>query len=186
MIHESRAVYDIVSGSLAGKENEIIRSQRKIKDTLNMYANQQGLNPDLLDLLNYRVEVLKVDESEGGLQFGTSHVYPGTVNGEYFMTKGHFHAISNRTEYYLCLKGEGLLLLMDRDRHWWVEQVKPNSLHYIQGDVAHRLINTSDEIMTVMACWNSDAGHDYQSIEQMGFPVRFIKVDSKPTPVEKM
>jgi len=185
MIYESRAVYDILTGMLGGKENEVIRSQRTISDTLNMYKNQRGINKDSLDLLNYRVEVLKIDESEGSLQFGTSYVYPGTVNGEYYMTKGHFHAITNRTEFYLCIKGEGLLLLMDRERKWWVEKVKPNSLHYIQGDVAHRLINTSDEILTVMACWNSDTGHDYKSIEKNGFPVRFYNVDSKPTAVEE-
>ena len=73
----------------------------------------------------------------------------------------------------------------DRDRRWWTEKVMPNSLHYIPGDVAHRLINTSDEILTVLACWNSDAGHDYASIEEEGFSVRYFKIDGKPTPVEQ-
>lgn len=185
MINLSRATYDIRSGTLSGKDSEIVRAQRTISNTLGMYANREGLDQATLDRLNYQVEVLKVDEVEGGLQFGTSYLYPGTINGEYFMTKGHYHAITNRSEFYLCLKGEGLLVLMDRDRHWWTEKVMPNSLHYIPGDVAHRLINTSDEILTVMACWNSDAGHDYASIEEEGFSVRYFKVDGEPTPVEQ-
>ena len=81
----------------------------------------------------------------------------------------------------LCIKGEGLLVYMNRSREWWVEKVLPNSLHYIPSDVAHRLVNTSDEILTVLACWNSDAGHDYESIESNGFPVRFFKDDSMIT-----
>ena len=185
MINPSRATCDILQGTLNGKDNEVTKVQRTISNTLRMYANTEGIDQDVLDQINYRVEVFKVDENEGGLQFGTSYLYPGTINGEYFMTKGHYHAIANRTEFYLCLKGEGLLLLMDRDRHWWTEEVEPNSLHYIQGNVAHRLINTSSEILTVLACWNSDAGHDYASIEEEGFSVRYFKIDGEPTPVEQ-
>ena len=185
MIYESNTTYNILSGALRGNNNEVTTSQKLIQDTLNMYEDSTGIGDDILHSLNYRVEVFKIDENEGGLQFGTSYLYPGMVNGEYYMTKGHFHAISNRAEFYLCLKGEGLLLLMDRDRKWWAEKVRPNSLHYIPGDVAHRLINISEEILTVLACWNSDAGHDYGSIENKGFSVRFFNKDSVVTAVEQ-
>jgi hypothetical protein len=33
------------------------------------------------------------------------------------MTKGHFHAIENRAEYYWGIEGEGILLLMDKKRN---------------------------------------------------------------------
>ena len=58
--------------------------------------------------------------------------------------------------------------------------MSPGSLHYIPGNVGHRLINVSDSILSVGACWPSDAGHDYRSIVERGFPVRVKKADGKP------
>lgn len=185
MIHEPRLFYNIKTGNLNGDPSLILRSEKLISNTLNIYKNKTNVSEDVLNSINYKVEVFKEDENEGGLQFGTSYLYPGNVNGEYFMTKGHFHSISNRTEFYLCLSGEGLLVFMDRDRMWWAEKVSPNSLHYIPADVAHRLVNTTDNILTVLACWNSDAGHDYESIETNGFPVRFFNINSVVTPIEE-
>lgn len=181
MIKDPNLFYDIKTGHLTGKTTNIIKASKKISNNLSLYKDITNLSDELLNSVNYEVEVYKEDENEGGLQFGTSYLYPGHVNKEFFMTKGHFHQIPNRTEFYLCIKGEGLLVYMNRSREWWVEKVLPNSLHYIPSDVAHRLVNTSDEILTVLACWNSDAGHDYESIESNGFPVRFFKDDSMIT-----
>lgn len=107
--------------------------------------------------------------TEGGLSFGISHLMPVMVGSEYCMTKGHFHAIGNRGEYYWGIAGKGLLLLMDRSRHCWVEDVFPGSLHYIPGETAHRLVNTGSGTLSVGACWNSDAGYDYGTILKEGF-----------------
>lgn len=111
----------------------------------------------------------------GGLFFGTSLIEPGDVGGECFMTRGHFHALADRAEYYWGIAGHGLLLLMTADRRCRVERVSAGSLHYIPGHTAHRLVNTGAERLVVGACWPSDAGHDYASIEQSGFSVRVFR-----------
>jgi glucose-6-phosphate isomerase len=97
------------------------------------------------------------------------------------MTKGHFHSQTDRAEFYWGVKGKGMLILMDRSRKTWAEEVFPGSLHYIGGDVAHRLANTGDENLVVGACWPSDAGHDYEEIAINGFSARLMEVNGVPT-----
>jgi len=174
MIRAAKAKFNAVSGEITGSADFVERLTRTVENTNAIYAEQE-IDEKALQQINYRVEVYREDEAEGGLQFGTSYLYPGTVNGEFFMTKGHYHEIKNRAEFYFCLKGKGLLLLMNEDRSIEVEEVKANSLHYIPGNVAHRLVNIGEEILTVGACWNSDAGHDYGTIAEEGFSVRVMK-----------
>jgi oxalate decarboxylase/phosphoglucose isomerase-like protein (cupin superfamily) len=40
----------------------------------------------------------------------------GKVGKEYFMTKGHFHMRPDRAEFYRGVRGEGMLIMMDRNR----------------------------------------------------------------------
>lgn len=122
----------------------------------------------------------------GGLFFGTSTIMHGKVGDEYFMTKGHFHSKSDRAEFYWGIQGKGILILMDRDRNTWAEQVYPGSLHYIGDDIAHRLANTGNENLIVGACWPSDAGYDYKEIAVNGFSARLIDVFGKPVLVEDL
>ncbi len=110
----------------------------------------------------------------GGLFFGVTHMWPGTVGDEYYMTKGHFHAVRNRGEYYWGIAGRGVLVLMDGVGTTRAEAVYPGSLHYIPGETAHRLVNVGDSALDVGACWPADAGHDYGSIAEAGFGVRVV------------
>lgn len=116
----------------------------------------------------------------GGLFYGITRIHSWIVGDEYMMTKGHFHARIDRAEFYWGLRGEGLLLLMDGNRNCRAEKVFPGSLHYIGGGIAHRMINTGDEIFSFGACWPSDAGHDYATIARDGFAVRVKKVNGQP------
>ena len=51
---------------------------------------------------------------------------------------------------------------MDRAGRTWFEDMTPGSLHYVAGEVVHRIVNTGDVPIRVIACWPSDAGHDYE------------------------
>lgn len=129
----------------------------------------------------YEVEsYLPVPEgTPGGLFYGITRIHPRMVGNEYMMTKGHFHANLDRAEFYWGLQGEGLLLLMDPERNCRAERVFPGSLHYIRGGVAHRMINTGNEIFSFGACWPSDAGHDYETIAREGFSARVKCIDGE-------
>lgn len=172
------------SGLLRG--GRILSSQKTLEDLKGLFDDEgayAGLDPDTVV---YSVQAhMPVDEgTPGGLFFGNTTVESGNVGSEYFMTRGHFHTNADRAEYYWGIKGEGLLILMDVDRKTWGERVFPGSLHYIPGNIAHRLANTGPVPLIVGACWNSDAGHNYEEIDRNGFSARLLDVKGKPKLVE--
>ena len=155
---------------------------RKLKDLNGIFQDQEAFDKFNPEQLAYTVQAwLPVaDGTPGGLFFGASTIYPGKVGMEYFMTKGHFHLLGDRAEFYWGVQGKGMLILMDRDRNTWAEEVHPGSLHYIGSEIAHRLANTGNERLIVGACWPSDAGHDYKEIAEKGFSARLVEIDGMP------
>jgi glucose-6-phosphate isomerase, archaeal len=101
------------------------------------------------------------------------------VDNEYFMTHGHFHEKRNRTEYYATIEGEGALILMDDSRKTWMEPMSPGTLHFIPPNVAHRVANSGTIPLRLVACWPSDAGHDYDVIRKHGFSACLLRVNGK-------
>ena len=168
------------------KGEPIIYQQRVLKDIASIFLDQEAVKKMPEETMAYNVQAwLPVaDGTPGGLFFGTSTIMPGKVGNEYFMTKGHFHAQSDRAEFYWGVHGKGMLILMDRDRNTWAEEVYPGSLHFIGGETAHRLANIGNENLIVGACWPSDAGHDYEEIAANGFSARLIGINGLPVLVE--
>jgi glucose-6-phosphate isomerase len=119
--------------------------------------------------------------TEGGLFWGTTEISPGRVGKEYFMTHGHQHAVLDRAEFYGTVRGTGMLLLRDRSGRTRHEEMTPGSLHYIAGKVAHRVVNTGEDPLRFVACWPSDAGHDYAAIAARGMGLRVIADAGKPS-----
>ncbi len=167
-------------GELTG--SGVTLGQKKVVDLAGVFHDDAARAAFSPDAIAYMVQAhFPVAEgTEAGLFFGISILEPGTVADEYLMTRGHFHAKSDRAEYYWGISGTGLLILMDRDRKARVQIVQPGSLHFIPGDTAHRLVNTGETQLRVGACWPSDAGHDYAAIELLGFSVRVFRRNGKP------
>jgi glucose-6-phosphate isomerase len=168
------------------KGKPVIFQQRALADIASIFEDQEAVRLMSSQTPVYQVQAwLPVAEgTPGGLFFGTSTILSGKVGNEYFMTKGHFHARSDRSEFYWGVQGNGILILMDRDRNSWGEEIYPGSLHYIGGNIAHRLANTGNENLVVGACWPSDADHDYAEIALYGFSARLVEVNGKPVLIE--
>lgn len=181
MIEKAKLKVD-EAGHLSGER--VIKSERKLGDIAGIFESE--IEDNRFEEVAYRVE-MHADEKEGvegGLFFGTSYIFPGNVNGEYFMTKGHFHAKRQSAEYYWGISGNGILLLMDESGKCFAEEVSKGSVHYIKGHVAHRLVNIGEEVLAVGACWPSDAGHDYETIAEEGFSCRVKKGPQGPIIIE--
>ncbi len=160
----------------------VIDQVRKLQDLSGIFQDQEAFNRMDQEQLAYTVQswLPVLEGTPGGLFFGASTIFPGKVGNEYFMTKGHFHAKSDRAEFYWGIQGKGMLILMDRERNTWAEEVYPGSLHYIGSEIAHRLANTGIENLIVGACWPSDAGHDYEEIAKNGFSARLVEFEGIP------
>lgn len=173
--------YEPSTGSVQGKYVE--ETVRTIGETGSIYRDQKALVPMDSGRIAYRVSCHFEEKAgkEGGLFFGTSYLSAGKVGNEYFMTKGHFHSKRDRAEYYWCISGKGCLILMDEAGNCRAEEMTRGSLHYISGNIAHRIANTDDsETLVIGACWPSDAGHDYGTIAEEGFSARLLEVDGEP------
>ena len=183
---------NILEPALTFKENvlkgkNINKIDRKLKDLVDIFSDKEAYLSMPGDTIVYEVEsYFPVSlNTEGGLFYGITYIHPGTVGNEYFMTKGHFHKIRNRSEFYCTLKGEGMLILMDEQGKTWAEKMFPGSIHYIHGHVAHRTANTGDSILSFSAFWPSDAGHDYEIIKEQGFSKILVKQDGVPALVDR-
>ncbi len=173
------------NGLMSGTKFET--SRRTLEDLAVFFQDQQAVSALAPDTLLYEVQSYQPvkDGTEGGLFWGNTTLYPGTIGEEYFMTKGHFHHIGNRAEYYVTCKGAGSLLLMESDGPTIAEAMSTGSVHYIAGGHAHRVANTGSEPLVFIACWPSDAGYDYESIEENGFSARLLKRNGLPTLVPR-
>lgn len=181
MIEKSKTRVNVPTGAISGEG--VAASEKKLEQIAYLFRDRDALARMDPETVVYSVECHEAVAAgtPGGLFFGTSTVRPGRVGDEYFMTKGHFHARRETAEYYWGISGSGVLLLMDEDGSCRAEEVTAGSLHYIPGHVAHRLINTGEVDLVVGACWPSDAGHDYGSVETKGFPIRVVCLDGRPT-----
>ena len=167
--------------------NKIDKIDRRIKNLKDIFFDKAALENIDPETIVYEVESYfpVAQNTEGGLFYGITYIHPGVVGNEYFMTKGHFHKIKNRGEFYCTLQGEGMLILMDEERNTWAEKMFPGSIHYIKGNTAHRTANTGNSILSFSAFWPSDAGHDYAIISEQGFSKILIKKDGKPELTER-
>lgn len=185
MIEKAKNTVNAATGALSG--DGVAASGKKLGQIAHLFRDRDALSRMDPETVVYSVECHEAVAAgtPGGLFFGTSTVRSGRVGDEYFMTKGHFHSRRETAEYYWGISGSGVLLLMDENGVCRAEEVTAGSLHYIPGRVAHRLINTGEDDLVVGACWPSDAGHDYGSIETKGFPVRVVCSDGTPVLEEK-
>ena len=103
---------DLRTGSLL-KDLRIDRTNKKIGQMQSIFLDEAARGSMDPDTMVYSVESWRpVEEgTEGGLFWGNSTVFPGMVGDEYFMTRGHFHSLRNRAEFYITVSGTGMLVL---------------------------------------------------------------------------
>jgi glucose-6-phosphate isomerase, archaeal len=184
-IHSSETWIEWQTGGLRGPN--IQRNRKLLKDLANVYPHHQesGLSPDT-EVYSVQWWAPVPEGQEGGLLWGVTHIQPGRVGDEFFMTHGHYHALDTRAEYYTAVSGQGILLRMERDGRTWAEDMVPGALLYIDGKHAHRVVNTGTEPLVFWACWPSDAGYDYDSIDRGGFGLRVLDRGGKAVLAPKM
>lgn len=171
---------ELNSGKLSGEN--VFETVKTLKELGGIFEDENAWYEMDGTTIVYIVQVHAPVEknTEGGLFFGTTYLMPGKVGNEYFLTQGHFHKIINRSEYYWGIEGDGVLLLMNRNREIKTEKMNRGSLHYIPADTAHRVINYGSTVLSFGACWPADAGYDYDEIKQNGFSARLKDINGKP------
>lgn len=174
---------EIVAGAeltLSRFDHHIVRRLSSMKGQfLDASAYQKMLAQE--DVVLYEVLEVERPEHPGEFRFGLSIIHPGKVGAEYWMTKGHFHAIRDTAELYYCLRGEGMMVMETPEGEWSVEELRPGRLLYVPPRWAHRSVNTGaqEDLVTYFA-YPAHAGHDYASIEKQGFRKCIVEQGGRP------
>ncbi len=166
--------FDLLHGIMKEPDNHVVRLASSMRGH---YKDSDALEAIVAqgDPVHYEVFERAVPQQQGQLGFAISKTYPGTVGGECFMTKGHYHAVAGTAEIYLCLRGEGYMLMKLADGSSASERFLPGRLCYVPPFWAHRTVNTGDEPLISLCVYPAEAGHNYGDIEREGFPVRVFK-----------
>jgi glucose-6-phosphate isomerase, archaeal len=166
---------DLNSGSL-DPERRVV--ERRLSDTAGMYL--EGFADGTEDTVVYSVHEIPVPTTNSNLMSSTTVIQPGMVGREYHMTKGHFHKIRDRAEIYICLSGEGRLVMATEDGRHAIEPMGRGTVNYVPGGWAHRSVNVGDGPLVFFAVYPGDAGYDYGTIEEEGFPVLVVAGEGGP------
>jgi len=166
---------DLEKGLMHQPANHLVR---RASDMRGYYADGVALEQIIAgqdNPVHYEVFEVPVPEEPGHLMFCISTLQPGLVGQEYFMTKGHYHAIPNTAEVYLCLRGEGFLLMKTADGQCVAERMTRGRMVYVPPFWAHRSVNTGASEPLVSFCvYPAEAGHNYGDIATGGFPKRIV------------
>jgi glucose-6-phosphate isomerase len=158
-------------------------SVRRASDMRGYYADEPALERlirDADDPVHYQVSEKPVPETPGNLMYCISTLQPGLVGQEFFMTKGHYHQVKETAELYLCLRGQGFMLMKTETGECKAEAMARGRLVYVPPSWAHRSVNTGDEPLVSFCVYPAEAGHNYGDIEKEGFPKRVLRMNGRP------
>jgi glucose-6-phosphate isomerase len=148
------------------------RYDKLLGDLAGLYQDDEAYRELLAargaDALMYYVYDQRYQEGSGALIVGTSVLLPGTVGGEFAMTRGHLHAVSDRAELYHCVSGHGVMLLDTVDGRTEAVELTPGQAVNVPGEWIHRSVNVGDEPFVTLFCYAADAGQDYGIIADAG------------------
>jgi glucose-6-phosphate isomerase len=166
-----------------GLSPELESTKRLLSAMEGMYLNNERLKEMIReeDTIVYEFYDLEIPEHPEELAYGTTIVYPGKVDNEFFMTKGHFHSKLETAEIYYCIKGHGYLLMENPEGEVELQEMSSGISVYVPPRYAHRSINISNtEPFITFFTFRADAGHDYKTIETRGFRKLIVERHGKP------
>jgi glucose-6-phosphate isomerase len=153
------------------------RYEKRLSDLAGLYADSAAFSAalDHGDRVVYAVEEVRPSHRAGDIAFGTTWMEPGRIGDEYFLTRGHIHAIANRPETYRGEAGHGLMLMEAPDGTVEIRKVTPGATVYVPGYWIHRTVNIGTEPLVMTWAYPADAGQDYGIIARSnGMAVRIL------------
>jgi glucose-6-phosphate isomerase, archaeal len=168
--------FDLEQGLMHQARHHLVR---RAADMRGYYADEPALERLIAEHSNpvhYEVFEVPVPEERGHLMYCISTLQPGVVGDECFMTKGHYHSVPNTAEVYLCLRGEGYMVMKTAEGQFAAERMTRGQMVYVPPYWAHRSVNTGTTEPLVSFCvYPAEAGHNYGDIQTEGFPRRVFR-----------
>jgi len=156
------------------------RYEKRLADLDGIYADNAAFADSVAregDRIVYYVHEVRPAAARGDLIFGTTFMEPGKIGDEFFVTRGHIHAIGNRPETYYGETGEGLMLLESPEGETKILEIGPRVMVYVPPLWIHRSVNTGAAPLVMSFCYPSDSGQDYGLIARSGGMAKRIVAD---------
>ncbi|MFI5408042.1 glucose-6-phosphate isomerase family protein [Kaistia sp. UC242_56] len=156
------------------------RYEKRLADLDGIYADNAAFADSVAregDRIVYYVHEVRPAAARGDLIFGTTFMEPGKIGDEFFVTRGHIHAIGNRPETYYGETGEGLMLLESPEGETKILEIGPSVMVYVPPLWIHRSVNTGASPLVMSFCYPSDSGQDYGLIARSGGMAKRIVAD---------
>jgi len=156
--------------------------ERRLSDMRGMFQDDEAAEAMIAagDPVLYRFYAADTPDAPPHLRFGTTVVRPGKVGDEYFMTRGHYHALEATPEVYFCLAGRGCFVMETRQGAAAEEFVEPGHAVYIPPGWAHRSVNVGPADLVFFYACPGGAGHDYATFARQGFGRIVVERDGRP------
>jgi glucose-6-phosphate isomerase len=157
------------------------RYEKRLADLEGIYADGDAFTAAVGregDRVVYYVHEVRPAAARGDLIFGTTFMEPGKIGDEFFVTRGHIHAVGNRPETYYGESGEGLMLLESPEGETRILEIAPRVMVYVPPLWIHRSVNTGATPLVMSFCYPSDSGQDYGLIARSGGMATRIVADS--------
>ncbi len=169
---------DLETGNMPQATNHLVRRASDMKGYyMNEDALQELINRDA-NPIHYEVFEFPVPEEYGHLMYCISKLHPGKIGEEYFFTKGHYHKVEQTAEIYLCLKGEGYMLMKTNEGKCEAVRMERGQMVYVPPYWAHRSVNTGVIPLISFCVYPAEAGHNYGDILEQGFPRRIVEIEN--------
>ncbi len=176
--------FDLEKATIAGRP----RLERRLSDLTGCFADASAYSAALSagDPLVYSVASVEPGAGEGDLHYGLGMIMPGRVGDEYWMTKGHLHAWRPASEFYIGLRGQGMMLLEDEvTGEARLVPLEANGVVFVPGRTAHRTMNVGVEPLLYLGVYPARAGHDYSTIAKNNFRHCVVVREGRPALVER-
>ena len=158
------------------------RYQKRFRELDGLYADSEAFAARTFsegERVVYEVTDHRPSSLPGDLITGVTRMSPGKVGDEFFMTRGHIHAIVDRPELYFGLKGRGLMVLESADGESRIVELAPNVACYVPPYWIHRSVNVGDSDFVMLFCYPADSGQDYDIIQRSnGLRKRIVSDDA--------
>lgn len=102
------------------------------------------------------------------IEYSLTVLNPGTIGGEHYMTRGHYHKTPS-TEIFILLKGRGVIL--EKNSRVRRTYPKKDEVYVSRPNLAHRSVNLGRTRMEFLTIQQAGVGHEYGEIKKKGFGV---------------
>ncbi|MCG8511824.1 MAG: hypothetical protein MI741_21625 [Rhodospirillales bacterium] len=165
------------TGDLEGNSG---RYEKRLTDLEGVYLDTDAFRGAVAQdgkRIVYYVHEIRPAQTRGDLIFGTTFMQPGRIGDEFFVTRGHIHAVANRPEIYYGESGSGLMQMESLEGETRILEVKPRVAVYVPPLWIHRSINTGNVPLVMSFFYPSDSGQDYEVIAHAGGMAKRIMAD---------